>query len=215
MRCHPPEETLLGFATGDADLAQRVLAEAHLALCSPCRETVAEMSAAGGRLLASLPARSPSAGLWERISSGLSVPPAAGAAALNAAYADELPLPPAARTELPALAPLRWRSAWKGSSQFALIHADNHDRGFLVAARAPRQSGFPAHQHCGPEDGVVLAGGYDDEFGSFEVGDYAVYQPGSRHQPETDRAEGCVILVRLELPNRFLGWRGWAQRLFS
>jgi putative transcriptional regulator len=212
MRCHPPEETLLGFSSGHADLAQRVLAEAHLAMCSACRQTVAEMAAPGGRLLASLPAQSPSAGLWERISSELSSSAVTGA---GASHLDELPLPPAARTELPALGRLRWRSAWKGTSQFALVHANPHDRGFLVAARAPRQSGFPAHEHLGPEDGVILAGGYDDEFGSFEVGDYAVYEAGSRHQPETDRAEGCVILVRLELPNRFLGWRGWAQRLFS
>lgn len=215
MRCHPPEETLLGFSTGHADLAQRVLAEAHLAACAACRQTVAEMAAPGGRLLASLPARSPSAGLWERISAGLSTPPGAGALAGSQSPADLLPLPAAARAELPILRPLRWRSAWKGSSQFALVHANPHDRGFLVAARAPRQSGFPAHEHLGPEDGVVLAGGYDDEFGSFEVGDYAVYEAGSRHRPETDRQEGCVILVRLELPNRFLGWRGLAQRLFS
>ena len=212
MRCHPPAETLLGFSTGHADLAQRVLAEAHLAMCSACRRTVALMAAPGGRLLASLPAQSPSAGLWQRISSELS---GSSGAAPGPGQLDELPLPPAARTELPALGPLRWRSAWKGTSRFALVHANPHDRGFLVAARAPRQSGFPAHEHLGPEDGVILSGGYDDEFGSFEVGDYAVYEAGSRHQPETDRAEGCVILVRLELPNRFLGWRGWAQRLFS
>jgi len=213
MRCHPPEETLLGFSTGHADLAQRVLAEAHLAVCSPCRQAVAEMAAPGGRLLASLPVEPPSSRLWQRISSRLAVEAAGGAA--TGSPVDELPLPPAARAELPAYGPLRWRSAWKGTSQFALVHANPHDRGFLVAARAPRQSGFPAHEHLGPEDGVILAGGYDDEYGSFEVGDYAVYAAGSRHRPETDREDGCVILVRLELPNRFLGWRGWAQRLFS
>lgn len=213
MRCHPPEEALLGFSTGHADLAQRVLAEAHLAVCPPCRQTVAEMAAPGGHLLAALPAQPPPSRLWQRISSRLAVEAAAGAA--TAPPVDELPLPAAARAELPALGPLRWRSAWKGTSQFALVHANPHDRGFLVAARAPRQSGFPAHEHLGPEDGVILAGGYDDEYGSFEAGDYAVYPAGSRHRPETDREEGCVILVRLELPNRFLGWRGWAQRLFS
>lgn len=214
MRCHPSEETLLGFSTGHADLAHRVLAEAHLAICAPCRMSAAEWAAPGGRLLTSLPPLPPSAGLWQRIRAEISMPPAAGNRESRAA-GDELPLPPAARAELPSLGPLRWRSAWKGSSQFALVHADPQERGFLVAARAPRQSGFPAHEHLGPEDGVVLAGGYDDEFGSFEVGDYAVYEPGSRHRPATDREEGCVILVRLELPNRFLGWRGWAQRLFS
>lgn len=215
MRCHPPEETLLGFSSGHADLAQRVLAEAHLAVCSACRQTVAEMAAPGGRLLASLPGQPPPSRLWQRISSSLAVETQAGKVAAAAARADDLALPAAARAELPALGPLRWRSAWKGTSQYALVHANRHDRGFLVAARAPRQSGFPAHEHLGPEDGVILAGGYDDEFGSFEVGDYAVYAAGSRHRPETDREEGCVILVRLELPNRFLGWRGLAQRLFS
>jgi putative transcriptional regulator len=211
MRCHPPEETLLAFASGEADLAQRVLAEAHLALCAPCRKTAAEMAAPGGRLLAAIPAATPSPSLWERISAGLApqAPTPAGA------FAD-LPLPAAARAELPAAAwRPRWRSAWQGSAQWALVHTSPHDRGFLVAARSPRQSGFPAHEHLGPEDGVVLVGGYEDEFGDFAVGDYATYATGSRHTPKTDLQEGCVILVRLELPNRFLGWRGWAQRMFS
>ncbi|HTQ78551.1 MAG TPA: cupin domain-containing protein, partial [Thermoanaerobaculia bacterium] len=62
-------------------------------------------------------------------------------------------------------------------------------------------------------DVLVLQGGYEDEKGRYEAGDYAVYETGSEHRPTTERGEECWILVRLERPIRFLGWRGWLERL--
>src|SRR6476469_1809144 len=51
---HPAEEILVAVASGQADLPHRVLVEGHLDACAACRATLAELSAPGGVLLASL-----------------------------------------------------------------------------------------------------------------------------------------------------------------
>jgi putative transcriptional regulator len=77
----------------------------------------------------------------------------------------------------------------------------------------PAGRSFPRHLHPGREDVLVLKGGYEDERGHYEAGEYAVYEPGSVHRPATARDEECWILIRLEKPIRLLGWRGWVQSL--
>ena len=71
------------------------------------------------------------------------------------------------------------------------------------------------HLHVGPEDIVVLTGGYEDHLGHYEAGQYVAYEPGSEHQTVVEPGDTCWTLTRLEQPNRFLGWRGWLQRLRS
>jgi putative transcriptional regulator len=72
---------------------------------------------------------------------------------------------------------------------------------------------FPRHLHLGSEQATVLAGGYEDERGSFEAGDYVEYERGSEHGPDTLDGDPCWILFRLEGKVRFRGWRGLIQRL--
>ena len=43
--------------------------------------------------------------------------------------------------------------------------------------------GYPAHQHLDVEEVLVLAGGYEDEFGTYRTGDYVRYEVGSVHTP--------------------------------
>jgi putative transcriptional regulator len=214
---HPSEEALLSFACGDADLPSRVLAEAHLAHCPGCRAAVAELARPGAILLRTLGSGSEPVApeLWERVRA---------AVAASSPLEGELGLPPGASAELPARPPLRWRSLASDGSAVATVWAAGAAGpakspastawGLLVAARGPRSSRFPAHEHVGREEGVVLAGGYDDERGSYLAGDWVAYEAGSRHRPTTDHDEGCTILVALQVPNRLLGWRGLAQRLF-
>jgi anti-sigma factor ChrR (cupin superfamily) len=97
----------------------------------------------------------------------------------------------------------------------ALVAEDAGTGSRLLAGRMRAGRTFPRHQHTGPEDLVVMLGGYDDHLGAYEVGDYAAYAPGTVHEPATDAEEGCSILVRLETPNRFFGWRGVLQRIFT
>jgi putative transcriptional regulator len=201
----------LAFAGGQADLPLRVLVEIHLATCPACAAVVAELRAPGGALLAGLPGGTAPPGLWERLSARLDgeVRPA------PAALLPGLILPPGAVAELPGGPAPRWRHAWGLGGEMALVAEDAGTGSRLLAGRMRAGRRFPRHQHTGPEDLVVLAGGYDDHLGTYEVGDYAAYAPGTVHEPATDADEGCAILVRLETPNRFFGWRGVLQRIFT
>ncbi len=53
-----------------------------------------------------------------------------------------------------------------------------------VLIRMAAGRGYPAHRHIGPEDVLVLAGGYRDGDGrAFEAGQFVRYPAGSVHSP--------------------------------
>jgi anti-sigma factor ChrR (cupin superfamily) len=56
-------------------------------------------------------------------------------------------------------------------------------------------SSFPAHEHTGGEEILVLEGTFSDDFGDFPAGSYMRNPVGSRHAPHSD--DGTVILVKL------------------
>jgi putative transcriptional regulator len=208
---HPSDEILLTFATGQADLPLRVLLEGHLEGCASCRAAVAEIGAAASALLADLPVEPIPDALWERVRAsvqGLPQRPAAPDPLLAG-----LPLPASVRRELPPLGELRWRSLPARGARIAVLARDAHTRSALLLGHMPARRAFPLHLHQGPEDVLVLAGGYADQFGTFEAGAFASYSPGSEHRPFTEPDEECWTLTRLEQPNLFRGWRGWMQNM--
>lgn len=208
---HPPEELLLAVASGQADLPHRVLVEGHLDDCATCRATLAEISAPGGVLLASLAPEPPTDGLWESLRARVAaLPPGPGPDDPRLAG---VPLPQGARRELPPLPHLAWHNPLARGARMALLLRDDFTGSRLILGHMPARRAFPRHLHLGPEDVLVLAGGYEDQMGTFETGAYASYAPGTEHRPFTEPDEECWILFRLEKPNLFLGWRGWAQRL--
>ena len=205
---HPSDDLLLTFASGGADLPHRVILEGHLASCSECRATVAALAAPGGSVVRALPPEPLPTGLWERLRARVEAP-------APASPLDALPLPPAARAELPEIADLAWRSTWAPGARFTVLLRDKGTGSLLLVGHMPPGRTFPRHLHPGTEDVLVLTGGYEDHLGRYEAGEYAVYTPGSEHRPATEPDEECWILTRLELPIRFLGWRGLAQRLLG
>jgi putative transcriptional regulator len=210
---HPPEEILLTLASGEADLTLRATVEGHLSSCAICRAAVGELAAAGGAHLRALPPEPVPDRLWQAVLER--VAPAGGnGGEVGADPLAGLPLlPEGTRRELPPLRhPLRWRSAWAPGARYAVLGRDRATGSFLLVGHMPAGRGFPRHSHPGREDVLILAGGYGDERGHYEAGQYAVYEPGSSHRPETEGDEECWILSRLESPIRFLGWRGWLQR---
>jgi putative transcriptional regulator len=211
---HPPEETLLALASGAADLTLRATVEGHLSSCAACRGTVGELALAGGALLRALPPEPPPDLLWQRVLARVS--PAGQPGPPEGERHDPfagLPVPPGTRQELPRLSPLTWHTAWTPGARYALLARDPATGSFLLLGHMPAGRGFPRHLHPGREDVLVLAGGYADDRGHYEAGEYTVYEPGSQHRPATEGDAECWILVRLERPIRFLGWRGWIQGL--
>jgi len=207
---HPDPDTLLDHASGQLDLPHRVVVEAHVELCADCRHDVAELARPGGRLLATAPVdEQPSPALWQRLERQL-----ARATPKDDLPAD-VPLPLAARRELPPGTRPRWWRYFLGGAHMALLASDPASGARLAIGRMPGGLVFPRHEHLGFEHAVVLAGGYDDERGEFVAGDYAVYEPGSEHGPHTLDGDDCWILFRIDGPVRFRGWRGAVQRVFG
>jgi putative transcriptional regulator len=210
---HPPEELLLAIASGQADLPHRVLVEGHLDSCSSCRAVIAELSAPGGALLGGLAEEPPPGRVWERLWAQVqALPPGAGKPDPLLAG---LPLPEGARRELPPLREIAWRRFSARGARLAVLLRDRFTGSVLILGHMPAERAVPRHLHLGPEDVLILAGGYEDQYGTFEAGSYAQYSPGTEHRPRTEPDEECWTLLRLEKPNLFYGWRGWLQRLRS
>lgn len=52
-----------------------------------------------------------------------------------------------------------------------------------VLIRMQPGHGYPPHRHLDVEEVLVLAGGYEDDLGRYERGDYVRYPAGSVHAP--------------------------------
>lgn len=84
-----------------------------------------------------------------------------------------------------------WRAtAWPGISWHLLAEgeADASEvsgaaRGATVLIRMEPGCGYPAHRHLGVEEVLVLAGGYRDELGVHDAGQFVRYPKGSQHTP--------------------------------
>lgn len=57
-------------------------------------------------------------------------------------------------------------------------------------------SKFPAHEHIGGEEFIVLRGTFKDQHGEYPAGTYVRNPIGSEHAPWVDD-DGCTILVKL------------------
>lgn len=58
----------------------------------------------------------------------------------------------------------------------------------------------PVHNHPGLERTLVLAGGYDDESGTYVRGDIAVADGSQPHHQRIHRASPCISLVVADFP---------------
>jgi putative transcriptional regulator len=211
---HPQEELLAAFASGDADLPRRVVLEGHFEACAECRATLAELSTPGGVLLQALAGDPPPPALWDRIQARIGKP--ATRAHRGDVDGEGLPLPPAVRRELAdeRMLPLSWRRLGRGV-RYAPLAVDPVTRASLLVVRSQPGCWLPEHVHEAEEELFVAAGGFTDTQGRHKAGGFASYPAGSIHHPLTDADGECWCLVRLEKPNRLLGWRGWLQRLHS
>lgn len=211
---HPPEELLLSFVSGEADMPHRALLEAHMANCPDCRGTVAELSVPGAKLLHQLPEAPLPDRLWDDLARRVQAAPQ------NPAPQSPLagfPVDAAAFRELPAAIWQKtpeWHLAGTWGAYYCELASDRATGSRLYIGRIGPDRRFPMHTHVGQEDILVLTGGYEDQHGQFEAGQYAVYADGSSHSPRTEPHEECWLLWRLENPVRFHGWRGAVQKLW-
>ena len=205
---HPDPTLLLDHACGRLPRHLRPLVEAHADLCPECRAALGELAVPGGELLAEAPDATPPPALWSRLEAALDAERRRVSRLPSGA-----PIPPAALAELPARVQASWGGLFARGARFFVLDRDERRDSILGLAFMPGGRRFPRHTHHGFEHAVVLAGGYEDESGSYDVGDFAAYAPESDHGPSTFEGEACWILFTIEQPVRFHGWRGFLQRV--
>src|SRR5262245_3480452 len=178
----PPEELLLGYASGTLPEPIALVVASHAALCPETAREISRLEGVGGALLNGL---APAAMKPDALDHAL--------AALDVAVAAP-PGPsatPATRALLPApvwpyikgdLDNLAWRRRSADADTAALI-ADGRKRlAFLLRVKAGRP--VPRHTHRALELTLVLTGAYCDAANCFVRGDIQIADPTIDHQPK-------------------------------
>ena len=95
------------------------------------------------------------------------------------------------------LAAIPWRQT-RYDGMAVHFYTSNRDTNRVVALiRMEPGCGYPMHRHRGREEVLVLQGGYHDELGRYDVGDFVVYEDGTTHTPVAveDVEDACVLLA--------------------
>ncbi|MEM6603530.1 MAG: cupin domain-containing protein, partial [Pseudomonadota bacterium] len=91
-------------------------------------------------------------------------------------------------------------------SERVLPKTDEHSRVSLMNIKAGTK--MPSHKHDGGcEMTLVLSGGYQDEFGTYNAGDFVIMDNKTLHSPGVFEDEACECLVvnmsQLKMAGRF------------
>lgn len=198
----PPEEMLLGYASGSLPEPMALVVASHAALCPETAREIRRLEGLGGALLDGLAPAALKAGALDRALAALDdVPPQPKPFAT-----------PAVRALLPAplwpyvkgdLANLAWQRRSADVDTADLVTDSGQRRAFLLRVKAGRP--VPRHTHRGLELTLVLTGAYCDAANCFERGDIQIADPTIDHQPLAQAGEDCICLVALEAPIWFTG----------
>jgi putative transcriptional regulator len=201
---------LLAAASGAFAPAFGRVIEAHAALCSRCRATMANVEAVGGHAL-------------ER-ERDADLAPDALDQALTAI--ERVPSEPALLAELkdlpPAvhhlIAPLLGKSKWKFGGlglKLRTLDVPRMANEKLRLLRIEPGGYLPRHTHDGHEFVLILTGAYRDETGVYRAGDVAFGDASLEHLPVAEPGPVCYALAATTSPLRFTGAIGVLQRLFN
>ena len=203
---HPDNEVLLEFSAGTVSSHFALCVSVHLKYCKQCRETVARMQAVGGVLFEELPSTPVSDGLFDRILDRVEH------------YGDrqvESEAEPLSLLKgwLPdGLKNLSWRKQWFKLSE-VVLEVPKSGNWRLALQRISAGGIAPLHGHHGREVTVVLQGGFSDESGVYNEGDFIICDGENKHRPQAFRNEDCICLTFLEAPVSLEGPVGrWIER---
>lgn len=204
---HPPDDLLLGYASGAADEATALVLATHLALCPACRRTVAQAEAIGGMLLEDAGETPVASGAMRSVLSRLDEPATPERAARSSSSIVPQPLLSYIGADFEAVA---WKKISRGVF-YAPLFRRGSAQAYLLRS-APGRGVGSRHTHYGEELTLCLTGGYSDETGRYARGDLQCATPDLLHETVADAGEDCITLAmrdaRLKFSNPIVGLIG-------
>ncbi|HEB53738.1 MAG TPA: cupin domain-containing protein [bacterium] len=101
-----------------------------------------------------------------------------------------------------------WRPTRYPGVAVHFYSSDERSKRVLALIRMAPGSGYPAHRHTGPEEVLVVRGGYEDELGHYRRGELVRYEAGTEHAPRATGESGgepCVLLALAHEGVKLLG----------
>lgn len=195
---HPDPSWLVSYSASALPDSFNVVLQAHLAVCSRCRDT----------LLAA-----------DEIGAAFMLGPDNQTSAEPPAFVN--PLPSMAGGETPVewakdepkdvshffdryigghLESLNWMRAGKGL-RVCKLSEDNENRMWML--RAEPRTVLPKHSHDGSELTFVLKGSFESQDALFRVGDIEDADDATLHQPVVTDDDECICIAAVDGPLRF------------
>tara|TARA_B110000438_G_scaffold303161_1_gene363443 strand:- start:4224 stop:4880 length:657 start_codon:yes stop_codon:yes gene_type:complete len=94
---------------------------------------------------------------------------------------------------------IKWSFLAFGIKKCQVKVGDGEDT-LLTLLKIKSNKKIPEHGHTGSELTLVLQGSFDDEHGSYKVGDIAEHNGESKHQPFVSSKEDCICIISTDGP---------------
>ena len=216
---HPDDFTLLDYSAGSLDVAQALAVSVHLSYCRQCQEQLKSLNALGGIILAGsqpggLTASEPEPeterdtwasdeafdALMDKLNAEAQSPAPGASHSPSASYHNPL------ERYLPRpLEELDWHQQTGSIARYDLNPLVDNPGHRVALQKIKAGAKVPQHSHRGQELTVVLTGGFSDELGVYQQGDYIARDPSHHHSPTAMQNEDCICLTVLDAPMRFTG----------
>ncbi|ASG08119.1 transcriptional regulator [Vibrio anguillarum] len=210
MSHHPSNEVLQQYANGSIDAAHGIMIATHLDLCTQCRQQVQylETRAAEALLSQSLPQQRMAASnddhlnqMFETITALDTLHPSTlrKPEPIEIKVNDRVIMLPSTLSQL-----IRFKGEWRsyGGKVFS-AHLDIAEDSRMNLMYINHNVQIPQHTHKGVESTLVLHGGFSDEDGHYQVGDFIQRDASIKHSPFTKVDEDCLCLTVLTEPMLF------------
>ena len=206
VKHHPDTRLLNEFSSGTLPLAQSACVSLHLKYCEQCQRNHQRLEQLGSALFEDLSPQQVDDSLLRTVFARLDE--------------EEPPLsytPPSTQTDkdgYPALVQrlmqrdyekLEWQRINSDLRIHKLRTGDVENEFALYHINAGGT--IPKHTHKGTELTLVLEGGFSDEEGHYQVGDFIMRDAEDRHTPVADQDGDCICIGVLDAPIRFTDWK--------
>ena len=200
---HPDTRLLNEYTSGTLPLAQSVCVSLHLNYCHQCRRAHQRLQQLGSALFEEMAPQQVDDSLLRTVMSRLDAEPQP--LSYQTMPADNTPPPLIQRLMSGDYEDLGWEKVTSDVriSRLRTGDVDNEFALYHIGAGAS----IPRHTHKGTELTLVLEGGFSDEEGHYEVGDFIMRDAEHQHSPTATRDRDCICIGVLDAPIKFTDWK--------